>query len=212
MVKHIGATFEHDCPMCQYVGTATSLVPPFPPSVAFKGQGYFLVGKVDFYICDGGLSRLYVARLGEGKDNCKIADEETVDDWSLVEIVRRSDDVTEEEFLRMALKSIRVLDRLSRLDLGYAVIRLADKPTSPFVITSPALLPHEQEIVQRAALPLIQGFRGNARDKTAMRDLDTRIEHGLQRQANGAGYITRWNHGPLFAPAESEETPKDMVQ
>ncbi len=212
MVKHIGAVFEHDCPLCQYIGTASSLVPPFPPSLVFRGQGYFLVGKVDFYICDGGLSRLYVARLGEGLDNCKIADKEAVDDWSLVEIVRRSDDTTEEEFLRMAVKSIRVLDRLSRLDLGYAVIRLADKPTSPFVLTLPTLLPHEQEIAHRVAMPLIQGFQGNARDNTAMRDLDTRIEHGLQKQANVSGYITRWNKGSLFVPAESQEAPKDMVQ
>ena len=202
---HTEAAFEHDCSLCKYVGTSRILVPPFASKGVFGGGGCFMLARVDFYTCGDDIEhRYYLSRSSSLPGDSEMISNETVDSWSLVDLIRATGGDDDYNYMRMAYKCIRVIDLLDRLDLGYAVIRLADRPVAPFVITLPTLWPHEHEIVRKVTQPMVYAFQGTAKDRAAMRAFDAKIEYALQDRANKFGYLTRWNSGELFTPGSIE--------
>ncbi|HUW14879.1 MAG TPA: hypothetical protein VM537_34485 [Anaerolineae bacterium] len=193
-------SFSHTCGACHYLGTHQDMYPPLHGSA-----GPFLVPRVDFYRCtEEHRLPLYSARYGNGETDLVCADSSDVDDWRLVPMIRNSPDGRDEN-LRMMIKIIRLLDRNERLSKGYALVRLEDMPTDPFLLTVPFLMPHEERLMLEVAPPLMARVRGRAREKGLMRALDEEIERRVIRAASDQGYITIWNQDCFVPPQEDEE-------
>ena len=194
--------FKHTCEHCKYLGTNVDLVPPFP-----GGDGPVLLPRVDFYRCAVSPEVDYIARYGNGEQDIVGAAASDVDDWRLVPMVRGDPD-SQDALMRLMIKIIRLVDKHGRLDLGYSLIRLEDRPTDPFLLTLPYLMPHEQTLVLEVSAPLMAQARGLARNRGIMRSLDEEIQRRLVETASENGYITIWNkHGFVPPMADEEKGP-----